>query len=923
MKDLHLSNPSLIVTKLIYPAPNSRIVHRPRLFEILRFGLNKKLTCLIAPAGFGKTTLLSEWISTLSDMKWPVSWISLDKGDNDASRFWEYFIAALEYAQPEIRDYLSGIVKKDYLNFDLSFITLLVNTINQMEHPFSLILDDYHVISNQTIHDNLAQLIQYMPANMHLVISSRKELPLPVVKLQAKNEVIELRSSDLKFTVAETNAFFTEVLGFTLPSHDINRLNFLSEGWITGLVLAAPALKRLKTQNEIDTFINNFSGDFQHVLTYLTNEVLENLSTRQNDFLLKTSILSELSPEICDAIPGISNSQSILNDLQRENLFLNPVNGADFTFRYHVLFQKMLRSKLKQKYSKEEIDHLHQAACDKYRELDDIPHAIPHALASGKEDLAIEIIEDYLTNPRYPPDHTSAVLDWFQQISQEALDRHPLTWIFWAVYSLIHGFFDQSEMCLKEIERLLHQNPDAYPDKRSVDQTIASIRAAIRCVIGRDVDSIAIAEQVLQTLDDTAYTPRVLLEYYIALAYQAFGDQTFELDDLIELNRAMYQRHESRNFLSYQALLAEIFVQRGQVYQAMAIYQESLEYIRLNDLENDLVNLVLEMGLSDIYREWNDLELAEQYSKKAKEQFLNYKIGEPCWLHSTRTLLLIAKNCISIKNYRDAKYYLDIAIRRAHLLSSIPSLMTSINEVQIHYWLITGELRKAASWARNKKILSPDKMKGDPLSDQLLIAQISLFENRPHETLDLLSELIPKLQTSNQRRRLIKAKIMQSIALCETGQTQKGIKLLVDILPVAEKENYIRLWLEMHPKIRELVVLAVKEYETNFRNDKDYSTVLEYGRRILSAFEQKYVPSAIKPGTSMVVDLTFEELTNREQEVLSLLASGMTTSRIAESLTISSSTAKTHVRNIYQKLGVNSRKHAVDRAKELQLIELI
>jgi LuxR family maltose regulon positive regulatory protein len=183
--------------------------------------------------------------------------------------------------------------------------------------------------------------------------------------------------------------------------------------------------------------------------------------------------------------------------------------------------------------------------------------------------------------------------------------------------------------------------------------------------------------------------------------------------------------------------------------------------------------------------------------------------------------------------------------------------------------------------------------------------------------------LIPKLQSSNQRRRLLKANIIQAIALGENGQIQKALELLIDILPLAEKENYIRIWLEMHPKVRELLVKALKEYETNYRNQSDYSTILEYGRRVLQSFEQKFVHSPAKPGDSRVVDLSFEELTNREQEVLSLLASGLTTSHIAESLTISSSTAKTHVRNIYQKLGVNSRKHAVDRAKELQLIEPI
>lgn len=909
---------ALIVTKLTRPVLHSRLVHRERLIERLRTGMQHKLTLLVAPAGFGKTTLLSEWLASPAAAGWPVAWLSLDEQDNDPARFWEYFTAALEPIHPHLRDLLAGIHWQETEQVEMLFITSLINAISSAAEPFSLVLDDYHLVKNDTIHDGLSKLLRYLPANMHLTISSRKEPPVEISRLRAQNNVVEIRYDDLKFTSAETNTFLTQIMGLALPGYQVSRLANLTEGWIAGLVLAVPALQHLSSPYEIDSFIAHFGGDYKYIFNFLTVEVLNHLTAAQREFLLKTSILQELNASLCDAVVGISNSRAILNELEALNLFLYPLNEQRQWYRYHTLFASSLQFHLDQTYLKDEIDRLHLAACTWRRVRGDIAQAIPHAVAAGRDDLAAEILEEFLSDECNRDALANSTREWFNLIPASILDRYPDLRIQWAVLCLVHGFFDQTETLLKELERSLSLPFNRAIDVRLYQNRIQALRAAIQCVTGDYRLGIRQARLVLSTLEETD-APKILLEYYLAMAHQAGGDLAFDIGEWKAATRNHALRKDSGNYLFYQALLANIFEQRNQLYLAAEVHQESLEYIQANNLENLLLSMIIQMGLSDIYREWNERDAAETLASKTKEQFLAYQTGEPCWLHSTRTCLLLAKNNISFGSLEDAGEYIDIATRRAQAASAIPSLMEMVDEVRVAYWLASGKIQMASAWARSKESLYAREGISAALVYRVLIAQVALAEKRYDELLALLDDLLPALDAASLGRLRFRVCVLQAVALWGMGRQQEAVQRMRAILPEAVRESIVRGLVELHPDVEPLLKAVRLDLEKTVLPIAAGSPAVQYVERVLAAFHPEY-PLSPSVHPAQVLDPTYEKLTERELEVLSLLAAGLSSGRVAARLSISNSTAKTHIRNIYQKLGTNTRERSIDRARDLGLL---
>jgi len=909
---------SLIVTKLTRPVLHTRLVHRERLIDRLRAGMQHKLTLLVAPAGFGKTTLLSEWLASPAAAGWPVAWFSLDEQDNDPARFWDYFTAALEPIHPNLRDLLAGIHWQEAERAEMLLITSLVNAISSTAESFSFVLDDYHLVTNEAIHDGLSRLLRYLPANVHLIISSRKEPPLEISRLRAQNDVIEIRYDDLKFTSAETNTFLTQIMGLALPGYQVNRLANLTEGWIAGLVLAVPALQHLSSPYEIDSFIAHFGGDYKYIFNFLPVEVLNHLTATQREFLLKTSILQELNADLCNTVVGISNSRAVLNELEALNLFLYPLNEQRQWYRYHTLFASSLQLHLAQTYPKEEINRLHLAACDWRRARGDIARAIPHAVAAGRDDLAAEILEDFLSNDCNRDALANSTREWFNLIPASILDRYPDLRIQWAVLCLVHGFFDQTETLLKELERSLTLPVNREIDVHLYQNRIQALRAAIQCVTGDYRQGIRQARLVLNTLEETD-EPKILLEYYLAMAHQAGGDLAFDIDEWKAATRNHALRKDSGNYLFYQALLAQIYEQRGQLYLAAEVYQESLEYIQANNLENLLLSLIIQMGLSDIYREWNEREAGERLALKTKEQFLAYQTGEPCWLHSTRTCLLLAKNSISFGSLEDAGEYIDIAILRAQATNTIPSLMAMVDEVRVGYWLASGKTQMASAWARSKELLYGREDIGTAAVYRVLIAQVALAEKRYHELLAWLDSLLPELEAVSLGRLRFRARALRGLALWKMGRRQEAVQAMQAILPEAARENMVRGLVELHPDMEPLLKAVRQGLEKAESPIAAGSAAAQYVERALAAFNPEGNPGlAVYPAA--VLDPTYEKLTEREMEVLSLLAVGLSSGRIAARLSISNSTAKTHIHNIYQKLRTNTRERSIDRARKLGLL---
>ena len=640
---------------------------------------------------------------------------------------------------------------------------------------------------------------------------------------------------------------------------------------------------------------------------------------KQKDFLLKTSILPELNAQLCDAVLAISGSQAILDELEGLNLFLYPLNEQRQWFHCHTLFASSLQLHLTQTFPKAEIDRLHQLACEWHRVKGDMTRAIPHALLSGQDDLAAKILEEFLSDECNQSSLEISTLDWYKHIPTRILDRYPDLRMQWAMLCLIHGYFDQAEALLKQIELSSSHQDNRQIYARLLQKRILALRTAIQCVTGDYRQSIQQARQALKTMEETD-SPKILLEYYLALAHQAGDDLTFDVEDWKVTIHNHYVRKDSNNYLFSQALLAFIYEQRGQFFMAAEVYQDACQYIQANNLGDLLLSLIIQMGLSDIYREWNDREAAEPLAVKAKELFLAYQTGEPCWFHSTKTCLLLAKNSISFGELEDAGDYIDIASQRAQASSTIPSLRTLVDEVRVTHWLASGKINMASAWARTKEDLYTNHShKVDPIY-RLLIAQIALSEKRFDQVLSWLEELFPVLAEANRGRLLLKARTLRALALWEMGQRQEARLAMYAILPEAARENVMRSFIELHPQMESLLRATAQGWDAaTSPSNPDLATSL-YLQRLLAAFHPEDSKKPQIEHSSSVIDPTFEKLTEREMEILTLLTLGLSSGRMAAQLTISTSTVKTHIHNIYQKLGTNTRQRAIDRAHDLGLI---
>ncbi len=923
-----ITRPSLLVTKHCRPVLHGKLLHRARLFELLHRGLHCKLTCLVAPAGFGKSALLTEWAAHMTSTGWPVAWLSLDEADNNIGRWWEYFIAAFEQVQPDFSSHLDGISRRRGDEVDTSFVIAIINAIASFPKQFTLVLDNFHTITNPVVHAELDYLLSYLPANMHLVIASRTELPLSLARLRAQFNVIDIGPHELGFTNVEIDIYFRQITGVALSASQINHIAHVTEGWITGLVLAAPTIQRLDSAVEIDQFIAHYSGNNEYILNFLTSEALDSLTPDERAFLLQTSLLSELNPALCIAVTGRDDSGDILVRLGKANLFVVALNTGSSHYRYQNFFADVLATRLRQSYSLEEINRLHVAACGWYRGQKRLLQAVPHALSAGEIALAADILEELVANSE--DDRGDILPHWLQKIPPVVLDLHPRLRIQWAILNIQHGEIKQALTLLDDADRALDKLTDV-DDGASVEawhKDIIALRASIQCVVGDFRQSITAAKCILES-DEYSEAQKRFLEYYLMWAYQSAGDQTFSLDELIRGIASAIENNLVKSCLFMQGALAFVYEQRGELRLAEEVYRQALDVISATGINDTVFNLIVEAGLAELHREWNDLVMADSLMVHAREQFLLYKTGEPCWLHSTRTCLLLAKNSLSNGRFEEAQDHLEIARQRAQRFQPINNLMTAVEAVRVSYWLATDNLNQASVWARNKLIVKSSSglypTNGRPTeyshTERVLIARVKLAENQTRECLQAVTELLPELEANNQGNLLIQAAMLKALAHWKLGQRYDAVQTALRTLSRAEHNNYVRTFVEMHPAMPRLLEAVLDSYD-QARHHSDFPIPSKvYLRRLQSACQSENT-SASAPARAQritVVDPGFD-LTRREKQILKMLAGDHPYQDISNALCISLSTTKTHVRNIYSKLGVSKRRHAIERAVDIGLI---
>ena len=592
----------LLQTKLHVPPVRSdpstglraRLVLRPRLVERLERGRNLKLTLISAPAGFGKTTLVAEWVRRLSEAGTAdgIAWLSLDEDDNDLARFLVYVVATLSEIEATIGKGVLNQLRTSPPPAE-EILTFLINVIATMPGPIILVLDDYHLIGDQAIHDALAFLLARLPRQMHLVIATREDPPLSLARLRARGQLTELRAMDLRFTPSEAAEFLNQVMGLALSAKDIAALEARTEGWIAGLQLAALALQgtiSTRGQQDVSGFIQSFTGSHRFVLDYLVEEVLERQPENIQTFLLQTAILDRLTAPLCDAVSGQDNGQETLESLDRANLFIVPLDNERRWYRFHHLFADLLNQRLRQA-QPELIPSLHQRASEWYEQNDLADEAIEHALQAGDRARAASLME-VQSDAAWRRGEHAKLRHWLDALPLEAVRAQPRLCVYHTWYLFAGGRQDEAEAALRACEEAMDAGPDLLTsttplaprgllsdlDRQMMRGRAAIIRAFIAAYIG---DIPAIIHHARRALD---YLPEQDLTWRRDAAL-ALGDAQGFRGDLAAAYAARMEAAEASQAAGDDifSLLAYLKVaitlrEQGRLQRTIELCQEQLEF---------------------------------------------------------------------------------------------------------------------------------------------------------------------------------------------------------------------------------------------------------------------------------------------------------------------------------------------------------
>jgi len=894
----------ILATKLYIPQPRPNLVPRTRLIEQLNKAVNHKLTLISAPAGFGKTTLLSKWISK-SELS--VAWISLDKGDNDPVHFINYLIAALQDIQANIGKGILSLLQSPQQPPIESIMVDLIKEFADITNNCVLVLDDYHSIDIEKIHKIVEFLIDRLPPQIRLVIATRVDPTLPLARLRARTQLNELRVSDLSFTHDETSEFFNKIMNLALSSNDISILESRTEGWIAGLQLAALSMQ---DRQDIPDFIKTFAGDDRHIVDYLAEEVLNHQSEQIQNFLLQTSILNRLSGSLCDFVTNQKGGRKRLEELERANLFILPLDNKRRWYRYHHLFADLLQQRLHQTNSAL-VPELHCRASEWY-ELNKLrKEAIEHALMAEDFKRAARLVEE-LSEIIWQRGEPIRLFQWIKALPDEYLISKPNLCIFCAWDLVDKGQHQSAERSLQLAERAvdsINNEKTVTPKdeskkqhslmKRELQGRIAAIRAYMATSTGDMQSIVKFSEQALKCLNkgDSAWRASVAISLGIAHTFK--GDNVSAIKALSEAVAASKAAGNMHLYIVANFWLVVRLKYLGQLSRAIDICKHLFRVVN----EEKLTHTELGGGLfaiwGELLYELNELDDALDYVKKGLilvEQ--GHHVGNRGWAYFCLLKTLFAKQDFS---------GVEESIRKLEKLersSDVPSWVTHQTEAwKARIWLTKGNLDRAVNWAQGRGLRLDDDLTPMREAEYIMFARILIAQGRLNEALGLLERLSKEGEKNGRILSQIETLLVKALVLRTQRNITEALVVFGKALSLAEPGGYIRIFLDEGPFIAELLEKIL---------DAKADVPRAYVKKLLSAF---MLDKLIETEDGLV-----EQLSERELEVLRLIAVGLSNKKITEELFISLSTVKTHLRNIYSKLNVHSRTEAIFRAKELEIL---
>jgi LuxR family maltose regulon positive regulatory protein len=902
-------------TKISIPLIPPHLVSRQHLIGTLDQIFKKKLTVISAHAGSGKTTLLCEWIA-VRGFEPRVAWFSLGDQDNNPRQFWKYYIAAL-----------STVIKEDFSDWfrwseqpSPDDLDDLINRINiGVKVDFVFILDDYHLITVEAIHKALIYFLDYLPPRMHVVISGRSQPPIPIAQMRVRNQLLEITRDNLNFSRDEGRLLIKKMTGQELSIDAIAELNAKTEGWVAGLQMAALSLKTYQHE-DIDGFIKGFTGSHHFVMDYLAEQAFNKQMMSIREFLLTTSILDEMCGSLCDAVTGGFDGDSILEWLERNNLFVVCLDESRQWYRYHHLFADFLYKKLHQEHPNQ-VTKLHQRAAHWYEEqFGSCESAVKHALEAKDFQYADQLIQRVETS-MWGMDRIADLGYWFKAMPEDYVNIRPDLCLSLAWGAVLGGNLEELQPYLVRIEEYCLHNPDNSRELLSPDGWRFTHDYFLAHVeILRGVDAICRKLDVeealpfLQRAIERTPKEKNCRERALALAYLAFYH--FLHENLDEANRLTIETAEISWNCGHYALhnssisnLADIDILSGRLIKAEALLRQNIQSLR--DHEVPVLTGSEQAGLSTIYRQWNKLDLSQEMSDEALR--LAEAGGNSFGLidvYQGRAWLQMAKD-----NLRDA----EIFIRKAYQISKRGALRyhTEINRiVQVRLWLLQKNLAGASYWAEQCQSTLQDMPPYLKEFQELTIARIWMGEKRAGKALSLLKNLLTSAESGGRIGIIIEVLVLMALASNELRLSNQTNEYLARALSLARPEKYVRIFIDEGEAMEELLRKAHQHDVPPFAE----VAMRSYLHLLLHSFEKKAPKPISFPRADRAIQPLIEPLSERELQVMRLIANGMSYEEVAQELVVALSTIQWHIKNIYQKLNVHSGIEAVAISRQLNLL---
>jgi LuxR family maltose regulon positive regulatory protein len=897
----------LLETKLYVPRSRRGLVPRPRLSERLDRGTASKLTLVSAPAGFGKTTLVTEWLAAGSGAPATerlAAWLSLDRADNDPASFWTYVIAALRTVASGVGESALTLLQAPQLPPIETVLTALLNDLGATAGEAVLVLDDYHVIDASDVQGGMAFLFDHLPPWLHVVIASRADPALPLARWRARGELVEIRAADLRFTPDEAAAYLNEMMGLQLTAQDVAALEARTEGWIAALQLAALSMQG---RDDVAAFIAGFAGDDRYVVDYLVEEVLQRQPDRVQAFLLQTSILDRLSGPLCDAVTGQGGGKAMLEALDRGNLFLVPLDDRRRWYRYHHLFADMLHARLLDE-RPDQVPELHRRASAWYEQNGERSVAVGHALAAEDFGRAADLVE--LAIPAMRRTRQEAALGgWLKALPDEVVRVRPVLSVGLAGALLAVGDFEGVEGRLRDAERCLDTGAGAQApaaemavndeEFRRVPAGIELYRSALAMARGDVLGTVRHARRAVDFSPEEDHLVRASAAGMSGLAFWTSGDLEAGYSAYAECVAGLRRAGHIADIFGCSIALADIRIAQGRLGEAMRTYEQALQGAAEQGGPVLRGTADMHVGMSEVYRERDDLPAAMQQLLRSQE------LGEHNGLPQNRYRWRVA-----MARIRQAEGGLPGALdlldeaERLYAGDFFPNVRP-VPALKARVWIAQGRLGEAFGWAREHNLSVDDDLSYLREFEHITLARMLLgerAEDSVHQATRLLERLLLAAEEGERTGRVIEILVLQALSRQRLGDIPAALACLGRAVTLAEPEGYARVFVdEGQPMASLLRALAKQGIAGN------------YVRRLLAGVGETGHDRPVEQAL-------IEPLSERELDVLRLLGSDLDGPAIARELTVSLHTVRTHTKHIYAKLAVTNRRAAVRRAQELDLM---